>query len=131
MFEIQDAADTVKFYVGLDGISYASDHKSPSDKRVKTIHKVGSPLQLLDGVQVYNFTKRDSDLPQWGIIAQELEANDKDLIGKQTDPEFGEILNVSALSVASVAAAGVTELHTLIKKQNKRIKELEDKLNGN
>lgn len=50
-------------------------------------------------------------------------------MGTQADDQFGEILNVSALSVASVAAAGVNELHALIKKQNKRIKELEGKLN--
>lgn len=110
------------------GNNIAPNHISPSDKRVKTIHKEGSGLKLLENVKLYNFTKRGSEYKEWGIIAQELEQNDPDLVSSIKDEEFGEILTVSGLSLAGVAAVSVNELHMKLKEEQEKVKQLEERI---
>lgn len=112
------------------GISKASDHQDPSDRRIKTDIVEHNPLDIAKHATLYKYNKRG--LIQYGVMAQDLMEYDEQIVGTSSDDEFGEIYTLSGYSLGAIALAGVGSLdkkyESKTEKLERRVQELEEKV---
>lgn len=103
------------------GVLYANTFTSTSDERLKTnIEKINNPLEILNDINGVTFNWKDGGDPSVGVIAQDVEKVLPEAV--KTDPE-------GMKSVCYDMLIGV--LVEAIKDQQKRIDDLEARLNEN
>ena len=102
------------------GVLYATTFTSTSDERKKeNIETLSNPHQILDGIRGVRFDWRDNGKPSVGVIAQEVEKVLPEAVHSDED---------GMKSVSYDMLIGV--LIETVKDQQKRIEDLENKLNA-
>lgn len=112
---------------------YANDFQTGSDRRIKNhIYVIEDILSIFDPINLYSFQKEGKDNKEIGLIAQEVQEGHPLLTGTMNHEEYGEILTLSAHSIASLAVGGVKELNTKVDSEVQQLKNkvsrLEDKI---
>ena len=115
---IQFTASTVKSV----GFSYSSDIRLKKD-----IETLTNMLDKIDSIRAVKFRFKDENIDRvhYGVIAQEIMEHFKDVVYYDSTDEYS--VNYQELT-AAISICGIKELHALVKSQQSKIEELENRI---
>ena len=120
-------AGTTKMTIDSGGNVYANAYYYNSDAGLKLDIKPAPGLATILALQGVNFRWQDSGEKDMGLIAQEVEKIAPELVA--VNPATG-LKSVKYSGLIAPLIEAVKELHAENERQNARIKQLENQLNG-
>lgn len=113
----------------ISGALYASNYYYSSDRKLKKdIKPLESSLEKISKLNGYNFTWKSTDEKAVGLIAQEVEEVYPELVGETEDAQGQTIKTVQYGNLVAPLIESTKELDAKLIAQEKRIQELEEKL---
>ena len=113
--------------------SFAGTYAGSSDIRLKeNIVNIDNVLSALEDIDIFKFSYKNDDgkIVHYGVSAQKVQPYFPELITLSESQEYGNTLGIKYIEFNTLmAVGGVKELYQLVKQQQAKIAELEDKLN--